>query len=198
MTETNTNEVGTTTLSARVAPIAPGGHKGRGWRRTFLRALRRHGHVTWACEVADVSMALAYKIRAQSPRFADAWKWAMLEARQRMIDEAEAELFRRGVEGWLEPVFQGGRLVGSRRKYSEPCLLFLLQALHPNKYRPRVENRTGPAVYSVPAPAGFQQPEDSEVARLMAELAACLAAPVGAGKALPAPSRMESSGLDSR
>jgi hypothetical protein len=43
----------------------------------------------------------------------------------------ENALFARGVEGWEESVFQGGRLVGSVRKFSDRCLELIAKANMP-------------------------------------------------------------------
>jgi hypothetical protein len=53
---------------------------------------------------------------------------------------AEREGWLRGVEGWLEPVYQGGRLVGYIRKKSDTMLIFMLKGGMPAKYRERFEH----------------------------------------------------------
>ena len=61
------------------------------------------------------------------------------------MDAVEAEIRRRGVEGWDEPVFQGGKRVGVIRRYSDRMLEILAKAHRP-KFREntRVEV-SGPA-----------------------------------------------------
>lgn len=49
----------------------------------------------------------------------------------------EDEMFRRASEGVLEPVFQGGQLVGSVRKFSDVLLIFSLKGAMPDKYADR-------------------------------------------------------------
>jgi hypothetical protein len=170
------------------APVVSGVHKGPGWRRTFLRHLRRHGRITFACDAAGVSTALAYKIRASSPRFAAAWNDARKEARQKMIDTLEAEAFRRAVEGWLEPVFSGGRVVAYRRRFSEKCLIMLLEAYHP-RFRRLARSRGVPAprpraAIAWPPPDVADNPE---YIRAKATIAAIGAASRQPEAALPGP-----------
>lgn len=45
----------------------------------------------------------------------------------------------RGLDGWDEPVFQGGKLVGKQRRYSERSMEFLSRATMPEVYRERVD-----------------------------------------------------------
>lgn len=56
-----------------------------------------------------------------------------------VVDTLEAEAFRRGHDGWDEPVYQGGEEVGTVRKFSDTLLIMLLNGAAPEKYRKRVE-----------------------------------------------------------
>jgi len=47
---------------------------------------------------------------------------------------AEDELQRRSIEGTEEPVYQGCKLVGYKKKYSDSLLTLLLKAEDPDKY----------------------------------------------------------------
>lgn len=100
-------------------------------RRTkFLELLRKRPNVTAAAEAVEVSKKTAYDAYHRDPDFAAAWNEAINGA----MDDAEEELYRRGVEGWLEPVFYQGQEVGTVRKFSDTCLARFLQAHRPNKY----------------------------------------------------------------
>ncbi|WP_298668215.1 hypothetical protein [uncultured Sphingomonas sp.] len=103
------------------------GRERGGWdanaRARFLRALARTGCVIEACAVAGVSKRAAYALRQRSPRFAAAWKRALEAEPPRSI---EAAAYERAVEGWLEPVFFQGEVVGHRRRYSDSALRLLL------------------------------------------------------------------------
>lgn len=100
------------------------------WRVAFLEALADTGSVVRAVKVAKVHRSTAYEHRNADPAFAEAWREAEKIATEVMEDEAR----RRGVEGTLKPVFQGGKRVGEVREYSDTLLIFLLKARDP-KYR---------------------------------------------------------------
>jgi hypothetical protein len=57
---------------------------------------------------------------------------------QAALEEAEEELFKRGVKGWQEPVYYQGEVVGTRPRHSDVCLFALLRKLAPEKYRESV------------------------------------------------------------
>lgn len=69
-----------------------------------------------------------------------AFSAAYLEATEDAGDRCEAEVHRRAVEGWDEPVYQGGKRVGTIRKYSDRLLELRVKALRPDKYRERIEH----------------------------------------------------------
>jgi hypothetical protein len=47
----------------------------------------------------------------------------------------------RAVDGWEEAVYQGGRQVGTVRKFDSALLMFMLRARRPETYRERTEIR---------------------------------------------------------
>ena len=51
------------------------------------------------------------------------------------VHKAESELYRRGVDGYDKPVYQGGCHVGDIREYSDTALIVYLKGNHPTKYR---------------------------------------------------------------
>jgi hypothetical protein len=100
------------------------------------------GNVTRAAEAAGVSRRAPYDWRADDASFAEAWD----EALEAACDALEAEARRRAYEGWEEPVYQKGALVGRIRKYSDRLLEVLLRAHRPEKYRETVRIRSGRSV----------------------------------------------------
>jgi hypothetical protein len=75
---------------------------------------------------------------ALTTRGSEAWDDAVEVGTQRLEDEA----IRRATEGWEEPVYQRGELVGHVRRYSDALLMFLLRGRRPEVYgerRQRVE-----------------------------------------------------------
>ncbi len=99
-------------------------------KERFIEALRECPIVAIAAHHAGLPRRTAYNHRDQDPEFAAAWDDALEEG----MDLAEAEAWRRGVEGVDEPVFQGGQFVGYQRRYSDALLGRLLQAYRPEKF----------------------------------------------------------------
>jgi len=97
----------------------------------FIKWLSRKGNVSAACKKAKIDRSTAYEWRKDDPNFAKRWEEAIEIATEWMEEEAR----RRAADGVLQPVFQGGKRVGSIRKYSDTLLIFLLKAHKPEKYR---------------------------------------------------------------
>jgi len=94
-------------------------------KQRFLNELAKHGIVSQAAKAASPKASLGcYRTfvceRARNPEFAEAWEDALMEAH----DNIEAEIVRRGQEGWEEPQFnkQTGEKYASLRKYSDRLL----------------------------------------------------------------------------
>jgi hypothetical protein len=107
--------------------LTPGRERAGGWdgrkRGLFLRTLARTKRVDAACEAAGMLPQAAHALRGRSPRFAAAWEKALQGAAPSVIDAAYA----RAVEGWDEPVVQGGQVIAQKRRYSEGLLRDLLK-----------------------------------------------------------------------
>lgn len=104
----------------------------------FLGALASSGNVSMALAVSNVPRATAYTRRNTDAVFARGWTEAMEEA----TDTLEAEARRRAVEGVLEPIVSGGKLVKDDegnvvfiRRYSDNLLALLLRA-HSQRFKP--------------------------------------------------------------
>jgi hypothetical protein len=98
-----------------------------GWtparQRIFLRALSETGCVRDACARARISNTSAYRMKKRSAPFARAWDRALAKA----APTIEQAAYERAVNGWDEPIIQGGKLVGHKRRYSDVLLKLLLQ-----------------------------------------------------------------------
>jgi hypothetical protein len=110
--------------------------------------------------------------------FSEALKTAQIKRdrilNQGLLEKAEAELAVRGISGFEEPVFWQGELVATKRKYSDTCLIFLLKALAPDKYREaaQVENHINVGG-SQPLPtAAERKAMEADLARYVRGLAA--------------------------
>lgn len=104
-------------------------------KEVFLSELRRHGIVSAAARAASphakgTCAPSFYILRKNNPEFAAAWDDAIEQA----TGSVELEIHRRAVEGYDEPVYQKGELVGTVTKYSDRLLELRAKALMPNKY----------------------------------------------------------------
>ena len=103
-------------------------------RAAFLVAYVQLGTVLHAAEAAGIERKTHYNWLAD-PVYAAAFA----EAEDKAIDALEKEARRRAIEGTEKPVYQGGKLVGTIREYSDTLLIFLLKGARPQKYRERVD-----------------------------------------------------------
>lgn len=106
-------------------------------KQIFLRELRRHGIVLAAARAASPPTASRtacvssfYWTRNRDPEFAAEWDSALAEA----CAEVELEIHRRAVDGYEEPVYQKGELVGTITRYSDRLLELRAKGLMPDRY----------------------------------------------------------------
>ena len=98
----------------------------------FLDALREHGSQYPACVAANISRSVVGEwVRSDVDGFRDRY----YGVQQEINDRVEQEILRRGAVGWEEPVFQGGKQVGTIRKFSDTLLIFYAKARMPERYR---------------------------------------------------------------
>lgn len=76
------------------------------WINPFLTALKRTGIIARACEASGASYGAVLRLRKADADFAAAFDEAMEQA----VDRAEAEAWRRAIEGVEEPVVYQGQL----------------------------------------------------------------------------------------
>lgn len=100
--------------------------------------LAETGTISAACRAAGVDRTSHYRWLETDPEYAA----AIRDAEQQFIHKLEAEMYRRGVEGVDEPVYDGGKLVGHKRKYSDTLLIFALKGAAPAKYKDNPANLT--------------------------------------------------------
>jgi hypothetical protein len=111
------------------APVPRQQTRQHGWspgrQKAFIEALAETASVRRASEEVNMTRISAYQLRnhPQGGEFRKAWDAAIDFALAMLKDTA----FERAVEGQLEPVFQKGELMGYRRKFSDPLLMFLLR-----------------------------------------------------------------------
>ena len=97
--------------------------------RSFLRALSSGTSVTDACKASGIQWNTLYRWRRTDPGFRSAWDDAARAGDDAKATEFEAELRRRALLGIDEPVFHAGEQVATRKRYSDPLLMFALREL---------------------------------------------------------------------
>lgn len=100
----------------------------------FLSVLSETASVTAASKATGLARSTWYRHRKSDTSFADAWDAAL----ELGTDSLEDEAVRRAHEGTEKPVYQGGRMVGTVREYSDTLLIFMLKARRPEKFKDRV------------------------------------------------------------
>lgn len=100
-------------------------------RRSFLHALAAGRSVSEAAGHAGIPWSTLYDWRHDSTTFAAAWDRAAARAQTALVDRMRSALIQRAVDGVDEPVFHAGRLVGTRKRYSDALLLAGLREMKP-------------------------------------------------------------------
>ena len=103
-----------------------------GARHRFLEELAYSGRIYLAAEAANVCGRTVYRLRQADEDFAELCQQAL----DRYRDKVAAEVRRRGIEGWLEPVYQQGQFVGYKMVYSDRMLELEAKRVDPS-YRDR-------------------------------------------------------------
>ena len=91
-------------------------------RRAFLRALSETGEIQQACARVGTTQQTIWNLKKKSPEFAAACEAALA----RSLPCLEQLAWERAVEGWDEEIVHGGKVTGTRRRYSETLLRTLL------------------------------------------------------------------------
>lgn len=105
-------------------------------RQAFLRELVSGRTVATACEAAHIAWSTLYRWRRGDPKFRAAWDEAARHGEDALAARLDSELVRRAVDGVEEPVFRGGEEVGTRRRYSDPLLMFGVREMRERRHKP--------------------------------------------------------------
>lgn len=104
-------------------------------RSRFLEALADGHPMIQAFKLSGLPKSTMYAERKTNADFAI----AVAEALDHGADVWEAEAKRRAVDGFDRPIYQGGKLVGHERQFSDTLLMFLLNGAKPERYKRRNE-----------------------------------------------------------
>ncbi|MBF0400653.1 MAG: hypothetical protein HQL90_07780 [Magnetococcales bacterium] len=92
-------------------------------RRIFLKTLAETGCVRVSARVVGLHKSSLYEARQKNLAFKQGWAEALQVAAGALEDEAR----RRAVEGWEEPVYQHGKMVGTIHRHSDRLLEMLVR-----------------------------------------------------------------------
>jgi hypothetical protein len=99
-------------------------------QQAFLASYVQSANILTSCNEIGIDRSLIYYWQEHDEQFMLQFNRADAEANL-MI---EAEIKRRAIDGWDEPLVSAGKRVGTVRKYSDTLLIFLAKARMP-KYR---------------------------------------------------------------
>jgi len=111
------------------APVPRLKHRHDGWtperQKAFIEALADTGSVSRAAAMVNMAQANCYTLRRApgAEQFRAAWDAALDFGLARLKDIA----FERAIEGQLEPMVVGGKLLGYRRRRNDALLMFCLR-----------------------------------------------------------------------
>lgn len=101
------------------------------WTEVFLKTYSETGNISHSARKAQVTRQAVYARRDID----DAFRSAMVEAKEQANAALEAEALRRATKGTLKPIFYQGAKCGAVREFSDTLLIVLLKANMPEKYR---------------------------------------------------------------
>jgi hypothetical protein len=111
-------------------------HSRETWdREAWLGCYEYSKRVSEACRMVGISRQTAYAERERNDEFAARWD----ELNAQVVEELEAEAYRRAVEGTDKMVVSAGKRLGTEKQFSDTLLTLLLKANRPEKYRERVD-----------------------------------------------------------
>lgn len=99
----------------------------------FFNEFARTGLLGHSARFSGVSPETIRRLRKEVPEFAELFEEAQNDYRESL----EMEVHRRAVQGWDEPVYQKGEMVGTIRRHSDSLLHAMLKR-HIPEYRDKV------------------------------------------------------------
>ena len=117
-------------------PVPRQCHRHDGWtperQHAFIEALADTGSVEAACKAVNMAQRGAYYLRRQpgAEQFRTAWQAALQLGVARVEDVA----MDRALNGVEEPVYSYGALIGTRRRYNDRLLMFILRNRAPERF----------------------------------------------------------------
>ena len=114
--------------------------------------IKTGGLVKQACQAAGVSVGAFYKWTANDTLFLEAFE----RSKAKTLPVLEEEMVRRGLHGYLEPVYYQGERVGEIRRYSDKLLKDRIARLDP---RYKDVNQTNIGIQGEDIKISFTEPK---------------------------------------
>jgi hypothetical protein len=92
-------------------------------RIIFLDVLRTTGNISASSRAANINSRAAHFLKIRDLEFSQEWDLAKDEA----LDELEAALRKRAIEGVEKPVYYAGKECGVQRSYSDSVGMYILK-----------------------------------------------------------------------
>lgn len=94
-----------------------------------------------SAEAAGIGRNTVYDQRQRDPSF----RRRMDEALESALDDLEASAFQKAKDGWVEPVFYKGEIVGAVKRFAPQLMQFFLERRRRDVYGARAESSLGSA-----------------------------------------------------
>lgn len=107
-------------------------------QRAFLRQFALIGNVTSAAQLVRIDRMRHYEWLADTEKYPE-YRARFQQAEVEFCDAIERAVAQRGIYGFDRPVYQGGKLVGHERVFSDALLQMAAKAHLPHKYRERLD-----------------------------------------------------------
>ncbi|SHN58283.1 hypothetical protein [Erythrobacter sanguineus] len=123
------------------APVPRQCQRHDGWtparQCAFIEALADTGSVAAACKAVNMSERGAYHLRRQpgAEEFRHAWDIA-LDLGVRRVEDVVMD---RALNGVQEPLYSYGKLIGTRTRYNDRLLMFILRNRAPDRFGARID-----------------------------------------------------------
>lgn len=106
------------------------------WANGFLERVRKGFTTTEAAKSVGQHRSTPHALKVRDGAFAEAWA----DAEESVTDQLEQALLDRAINGWEEPVYQGGMMVGTKLKFDNVLGWNMLKTRRPNPYGDKEED----------------------------------------------------------
>ena len=114
------------------------------WQPIFLEYYQKRYSIRSAARLAGVSPTTVRNARKTDTSFARSYD----HAHDNVVDKLENSAMRRAIHGYRVPVYHKGKLIGTKRSYSDALTIFMLKKNRPDKYDDQFNSQLDPEEYA--------------------------------------------------